>query len=157
MHLLKVKDGAYQFHLHERDRVALLAMLRRYPVIPAPYHRVARQPEAAPSPDAQRLLEESVAERKREHKRYFESLLTTHLRHSERPPGYRLSLDRGQIEALLQVLNDVRVGSWLKLGAPDPDEGREVVLSKRNAFYAVALTESERFEWALLKAVHGGE
>ena len=49
-----------------------------------------------------------------------------------RKTGCRLSLSQADLEWLLQILNDIRVGSWVILGSPE--EKLEVnLLNERNA------------------------
>jgi len=64
-------------------------------------------------------------------------------------------LFRSQIEWLLQVLNDVRVGSWLMLGEPEP--GDEPAVTKANAKYLLALELCGVFESVLLTGLGVGE
>ena len=71
--------------------------------------------------------------------------------------GYRVTLQRADLEWLLQVLNDVRVGSWLILGCPDPDEGPAPEVNEANAKYIFLLELSSHFQCVLLEAVDGSE
>ena len=68
-----------------------------------------------------------------------------------RDGGFDLTLTSAEIEWLLQVLNDVRVGCWLTLGEPEPGEEPEV--SEENARYLIAMELCGLFESELLSAL----
>ena len=56
-----------------------------------------------------------------------------------------------EVEWLLQVLNDVRVGSWLALG--EPERGQEPAVTAQNARYLLALELCGLFQSVLLAAL----
>ena len=66
--------------------------------------------------------------------------------------GWKVSVTTGEIEWLLQVLNDVRIGSWLALGSP---EQRMEHLTEKNAPHLWAMEMSGSFEMALLHLLEG--
>ena len=68
---------------------------------------------------------------------------------------FRLLLQPTEVEWLLQVLNDVRVGSWLALGEPDEDKPPD--LTPENFRYAVAMEVCGAFQSALLAALGNAE
>ena len=65
--------------------------------------------------------------------------------------GIHFTLTAPQVEWLLQVFNDVRVGSWLALGEPEELEIPEV--NQTNAPYLLAMESAGHFEAALLSAL----
>ena len=67
--------------------------------------------------------------------------------------GLRFSLRAPQMEWLLQVLNDIRVGSWLILGSPD-QAGKPIVLNEQTAPYFWSMEMSGYFQSALLEALN---
>jgi len=92
-------------------------MLRLYPVIPSAHQRLSKKPGA---PDeSQRLLDEALAEQRKENKKQVEALLADTKRYTETDKGLELNLTATEIEWMLQVLNDVRVGNWILLGSPE--------------------------------------
>jgi hypothetical protein len=98
------------------------------------------------------LLEEALTEHRNENKRALDSMLNEPNRFQETSTGYRLVLTSPQLEWLLQVLNDVRVGSWLQLGSPNEKEGKRLKLGLQNARYLWAMELSGHFEHALMTA-----
>jgi len=84
----------------------------------------AHQPLSKSAPPSQeqsnqQLLDEALAEQRAENKKQLDALLADKDRFKETESGCRLSLPPGDVEWLLQVLNDIRVGSWLRLGSPE--------------------------------------
>ena len=73
-------------------------------------------------------------------------------RFSPTEAGFRFSINRSQIEWLLQVLNDIRVGSWLILGEPDEKKGKLLHMTPDNTPYVVALEGCSHFQSELLLA-----
>jgi len=57
-----------------------------------------------------------------------------------------------EIEWLLQILNDVRVGSWLSLGSPD-EELELSLLNAKTAPHFWTMQLAGEFEMRLLKAL----
>jgi hypothetical protein len=156
MKLLKTEGGRFVFYLGRREAALLLKVLKFYPLLPTDYHRVTRSTGAEWGPDAQRLLEESMAEHQRENVKLLELLGPRKLRPAGDRPGYRLALDRAEVERLLQILNDIRVGSWLRVGCPDPDEGKLPEVNDQNVRYYIAMRAGEQFECALIAALDPG-
>jgi hypothetical protein len=66
------------------------------------------------------------------------------------PRGLELTLTAADLEWLLQVLNDIRVGSWIALGEPDETHPPEV--AGANARPVVALELCGYFQSTLLTA-----
>ena len=67
----------------------------------------------------------------------------------------RIVPNRGYFVAqiTLQVLNDIRVGSWVKLGCPDPDKALPASPPRLDARSLQAMHLSGQFQMALLEAV----
>ena len=110
---------ALHFQLNERERDALVQILQSYPVLPPAHHLVSRQLPGAQVADYQRLLDEALAEQRAANQQHLQAWLTAPGRFQQKKAWFALTLDRDDVEWLLQVLNDIRVGSWLLLGSPD--------------------------------------
>lgn len=81
--------------------------------------------------DAEDLLEEALREHRENLKKEFRETLAKKTTRSEDMEGresFTIQLSGGEVEWLLQVLNDIRVGHWVKLGRPDG--GPNVVLTQ---------------------------
>jgi hypothetical protein len=143
------------FQLHGREKQLLLHTLKLYPLVPPSHHLLSKNNDAQAAEENQRLLEEALAERRQENRRQVLAMLEEPQRFRETKTGLELTLTPAEIEWLLQVLNDVRVGSWLILGEPEPGDEPEV--TEANARYLLALELCGLFESSLLAGLGVGE
>jgi hypothetical protein len=147
------RDGEnFLFHISKREKGLLFEVLKLYPLIPIAHHRVSRTAAAPGAMESQKLLEGALADRTRENKRQLLAMLKQETRLQEADGAQRLKLSAPQMEWLLQVLNDIRVGSWLILGEPDEKKGKPIELNDENARYYAAMEFCGLFQMTLLDA-----
>ena len=153
MKRLNADGNPFRFHLLAREKELLAALLARYPVAPATFQRLIGG-ETARIQSAQQELEEALAGRKNENLRQLQTLLHTEecLRRDE--TGYCLTVMVAQMNWLLEVLNEVRVGSWLKLGRPDSLEQLRSARSKTTLRDLYTMEASGYFQMVLLEALN---
>lgn len=151
MKLIRSDQRGFVFQLGKREKNFLLQTLQLYPLVPASHHRLAKTGDSPEDEERQRLLDEALAEHRRENRRQLQAMLNEPQRFVETESGVQLTLGPLQIEWLLQVLNDIRVGSWLALG--EPESGEEPQPDKHNAHCYLALDVCGLFETALLAAL----
>jgi hypothetical protein len=121
-------------------------------VLDPSYHRLTKDPKNA-VPAEQCLLEEAMARQTAEHKaRLTEFLRADAPVFQEAGDELYLNLSGEQLEWLLQVLNDIRVGSWVQLGSPDTDTVRRGGLTPEEARAVAAMDMSAYFQSGLLEA-----
>ena len=152
MKLIRSTKQQLEFRLGRREKQVLLDLLKLYPCLPA-----ARQPlsKSGGLPDpatGQALLDEALAEQRQENRRQLQALLADPGRFREQETGWRLSLSPSDLEWLLQILNDIRVGSWVLLGAP---EERLAQLDEKTAPHYWAMEMSGQFQMQFLEAMQG--
>lgn len=159
MRLLHAADGRLAFQFRRGEMEILRELRSLYPLVPAAHHQLSKT--AGELRDAQQLLDEALAERRQENKRQLDRWLNDPQRFvpSEKGHTVRLQLTTAEADWLLQVINDIRVGSWLRLGSPDPHAERKLVLTEENARYFWAMELCGAFEMLLLRALDqaGGE
>ncbi|MBC8002655.1 MAG: hypothetical protein H7X97_08715 [Opitutaceae bacterium] len=120
MKLIKVATGTgstpseYTFGLSAAERRLLPAVLDLYPLLNSDFHRLSRGPLPARRRGDEELLKESMIERRREFRKQLDVFLQRRCWHHAAP----LAITEIEIDWLLQVLNDLRVGSWTLLGQP---------------------------------------
>jgi hypothetical protein len=153
MKRLPSEPGRFLFQLGKREKDLLLTVLRQYPLVPVAHHTLRRGQPPDADPASQKLLTEAMASNRQEQKGRVGALLEDPERFVPQGTGYRISFSREEMEWLLQVLNDVRVGSWLLLGCPDPDEGKAPEVTEANARYLFLMELSGHFECVLLAAL----
>lgn len=146
-------SGKFVASLNPQERDLFLEVLRLYPRVPPahqPLSKASRVPEARIN---QQLLDDALAEQRASNKRQVEALIGDPSRWSEHKGTFRLTLSREDLEWLLQVLNDVRVGSWVRLGSP---ENLMRALSDKTFHDFWAMELSGRFQELLLQALEKG-
>jgi hypothetical protein len=141
-----------RFQISKLEKALLLATVQVFPVLDPAYHRLTKNPKDA-RPAEQRLLEEAMERQKNEHKARLDKFLRAEAPvFQESGDELYLSLSSEQLEWLLQVLNDIRVGSWVQLGSPDTDVVRRNALSPNEARAVAAMDMSAYFQSGLLEA-----
>jgi hypothetical protein len=150
---IKVERGIFSFQIAGREREMLFHVLGLYPLIPVAHQQLSKSEDR---PADQQLLEETLAAQRKRNRQQIQTLLKSKTSFREEGNGYCLSLKAAQMEWVLQVLNDVRVGSWLILGSPDGPAETFAVLNEKTAPYFWAMEVAGDFQMALIKAM-GGE
>ena len=153
MKLIPRSDAKLLFHLGQREGNLLVQVLKRYPCVPPAHQPLNKSGLLANQQENQRLLDEALAEQRADCKKQLQALLADPRRFHKVDIGFRLSLSQPDIEWLLQVLNDIRVGSWITLGSP---EGKLEHLNATTApdFWAMELAGA--FQMELLQALEEG-
>lgn len=150
MKLLRVENDRYVFHLNKQEKFLLTVILRLYPVLPPAHQSLSKN--AAVEKANQRLLDEALAEQRNENKKLVEALLADKTRFQVSEDSARMILSAGDVEWLLQVLNDVRVGNWVLLGSPE-NELPQLDPKDPKAPRAGAMELAAYFQMALLAAI----
>ena len=101
----------------------------------------------------QRMLEEALAAQKAESRRRLDAWLEQHARPGAPARSGPLRFSAADLDWLLQVLNDIRVGSWLRLGSPDDPES--ISLTKHNWRDFVALQFCGLLQSVVLNTLEG--
>ncbi|MCX8157259.1 MAG: hypothetical protein N3J91_12575 [Verrucomicrobiae bacterium] len=152
MKLVQKSDDEVVFWLNPDEREALLMVVDQYPVLKEDYQSLTHSQDPRIVEAAQELLRQALAEQKAENQRFKQTFMQEgkHLKRVGR--GYHLRLKGHEVERLLQVLNDVRVGLWHALGCPESMNPE--VLLKRNPghldkYWAMEIAGS--LEWHIIE------
>jgi len=148
--ILKSDGDKFTFQIGKREKRLLLDILDLYPLVPGFVQPLSKTANPAEIQADQRLLEESLAAHQQENKRQLGAIINEINRSPESTDGGRFSLTSEQMEGLLQVLNDIRVGSWRRLGSPDAARKKAIELNEQNARHAWAMEVAGLFQMALL-------
>lgn len=144
-----------EFEINLREKALLLHVLREYPCVPGSHHRLSKNSDAPGDDDNQRLLEESLASHREENRKRMTTWLTAKDRFKPAKNGFHFALERTDLEWLLQVLNDVRVGNWIALGSPDLEQGGDWLLDPKKIPYARTMEIAGAFQMFFLNAANG--
>jgi len=157
MKLLRSGGGLFRFELDGSEKELLCGLLRLYPVTPAAHHQLSQGRALPRCEEAQRMLDESLQSHREENRRQVLALLNQPGRFEKCPAGHQADFNRGEIEWLLQVINDVRIGSWLALGSPGLRQERKMRLNLDQETVGRLLTmeASAFFEMQFLSALTG--
>lgn len=150
MKLIKADAEKFIFLIERQERQMLFRLLGLYPLVPLTHHRLSRGEEKN---EDQQLLEEALAEQRLKNKKQALSLLKSKSKFRETEHGYVFSLKNQQMEWLLQVINDVHVGSWLLLGSPKNVVETFAMLNRNTAPYYWAMQVATDFQCVLLHAL----
>ena len=146
-------EKAITFQLSNREHDTLIQILQAYPVLPPAHQPVSRELKDSHVTDYQRLLDEALAEQRTANKDHLEKWLATAGRFHKTKGGCRFTLERADTEWLLQVLNDIRVGHWLRLGSPEPGELKPQNLRLKQLPTWLAMEMSGYFQMSILEAL----
>ncbi|HLZ53883.1 MAG TPA: hypothetical protein VKS19_05340 [Verrucomicrobiae bacterium] len=117
MKLLKHNSSEWKYELEQKEGMFLRALVAEFPLTAATAVKISRMGTDPRAPERERLLNESLAQHRRDLKRQASKLLAARLKPGK--AGWRLSLNGNEREVLLQLLNDIRVESWHALGEPE--------------------------------------
>jgi hypothetical protein len=140
------------FHLGQREKRLLEQVLKLYPRVPSAHQVLSKSSRLPDREENQRLLDEALAEQRAENRRQLRTLLADPARFEPTETGCRFWLARSEVEWVLQVLNDVRIGSWVILGSP---EGKPEGLDAKTAPHFWAMEMAGHFQMELLEALEG--
>jgi hypothetical protein len=149
--LIRSSKRYFTFRIGRTEKNSLFQLLRLYPLVPPSRHKLSKTAEGDTHEENQKLLEEALAEQRRENRKQVNTMLEKPGRFREVEGVLQFSLTPAQMEWLLQVLNDIRVGAWIALG--EPEEMDFMQATKINAPYLMAMHGAGRFEEQLLQAM----
>jgi hypothetical protein len=151
--LIQATKSRLVFQLGQREKLLLLQVLNLYPRVPSAHQKLSKAGRL-PEPEAnQQLLDEALSEQRAQNKKQVRALLADPRRFAPTETGARLSLSPAEVEWVLQVLNDIRVGSWVLLGSP---EQRAVKLTEKTVPDFAAMETAGYFQMQLLEALQRG-
>ncbi len=153
MKLIRAIGDQLVFQLGTREKALLCEVLRLYPLVPAQHQPLTKSSEQPALKEAQELLDEALAEQRQANRKQLHSWLEDAHRFEPCTDGYHLRLNKVQREWLLQILNDIRVGSWITLGSPEQLEAAKIKPDARNARYLVAMDACALFQMSLMSDV----
>ncbi|MFM1941714.1 MAG: hypothetical protein RI897_696 [Verrucomicrobiota bacterium] len=119
-------DGAQVLMgLSLREKEWLEFLLEAYPLTPEGHLPLSHSVGEEGLREEREMLAASLKESRQGNLGLVDRFLAEMGKASEVEDGIRISVEESQIDWLLEVLNDVRVGCWVRLGRPDPDEMQE--------------------------------
>ena len=149
MKLLRQQRDGWEYELNPHEALCLRALIREFPLTPATAARITRTESSRPAAERERLLNESLAEHRQELKRKAMKLVAAGNLKAGRA-GWRLRLNSEEREILMQLLNDIRIGSWHALGEPENLEAQPPQPSEKELSLHSLMQLAGFFEFKLL-------
>ena len=154
MKLLRSKNEEFVFRLNLIERRIFVEILNQYPLVPAAHQPLSKSIKGRKAIEDQHLLDEALAEQRAKHKRQLNQWLGEKGRFRRTKTGCTLRLRHEDAEWLLQILNDIRIGSWLLLGSPEEHMEPEEIAPELHRIWA-AMEVCGMFQMAVLRALEG--
>jgi hypothetical protein len=151
--LISANADVSVFEFRPRERQMLSAILQLYPLLNPDYHQITRPGASSEIVESEQLLREAMAEQRESSKKAVADFLDDGNWAARPNARLQVTMTPVQMQWLLQVLNDVRVGSWVKLGKPDAQSGDKLNVTIGDLPYAGALELSGYFQMVLLQAM----
>jgi hypothetical protein len=155
MKLLRSEDGEFEFEFATAEKSLLLHLLGLYPAVPVAYHRLTRNKKIPNQVENQQLLDDAIQSQRQTNQEKIISMVKTPGRFRDDEDSSRAVFQRGEVEWLLQVLNDVRIGNWIALGSPDAPHERPLRRDKKSLRHLMLMEVAGGFEMFFLGAVSG--
>lgn len=155
MKLLRTRRAQLVFDISQEEKNLLFEILELYPLVHPAHHRLSKTAAASQLDENQRLLDEALAAQRAENRKNLRSLLDEPGRFQAAETGLMFKITRPEADWLLQVLNDVRIGSWIALGAPDTEAGEKIPLNEETAPHIRSMEIAGAFETVFLDALTG--
>jgi hypothetical protein len=152
---IRTNRKKFIFAISPQERSLLDEVLRLYPLVSATHHRLSKTAGTARHDENQQLLEESLAAQREVNRKNVQAMLNQPGHFQTTASGSQLTISGPEIEWLLQVLNDVRVGSWVALGSPDPEQDKKIVFNKKMLPHFRMMELAGAFETVFLDALSG--
>jgi hypothetical protein len=116
--LIRRTDRALVFLLKASELQMLGLVLSQFPLRDQD-QQISRFGDDEDLKGAQQLLNEAMAERRKEARSELQAWLRSADRFTHTDHGEELLVHHDETEWLLQILNNVRVGAWQRLGEPE--------------------------------------
>ena len=152
MRHVRSTEESYIFSLNGVEREVFQEILKLYPLVPSSHQSLSKSLKGSEAMDAQQLLDEALAEQRAVHKSQIRKWLEDKGRFRATKAGCTFTLQRTEAEWLLQILNDVRIGSWLLLGSPEEQMEPTDINPDLHRIWA-AMEVSGMFEMILLRTM----
>lgn len=155
MKLVNKTHEKYTFELLLEEKDLLIKILQLYPSISPSNFELSKTIKDDKLGQSKRILQDALKEHQLENKRLMHELFQNPdvLKPKKNPDYYTLELNSDQVERLLQVLNDIRIGTWRMLGCPDFEKREEIIRSADDILFLYTMDICEYFEYYILKAL----
>lgn len=153
MRLIRTTAKTWRFALVERERDFLVAVLKAYPVAPRDLQSLSRYSMEHLSEEDEALLADALAEQRSGNRDLVQRWLKSPTRFKMKGEKWEFSLAKTDFNWMLQVLNDVRVGSWVLLESPEDVQDPFELMQKHPAAF-FQMEAAGLFEMQFLQTIY---
>ena len=157
MKLIRIRQETFEFEMRQAEKEMLLRVLNLNPLVPEAHYRLSQGGRIPDQEENQHLLDEAIRSQRRAHKKQLQAMLDEPARFAATDTGFRVAFTHAEMEWLLQVLNDVRIGSWLALGSPGVAEQMRQAMDKKLRRQVMVMEIAGGFESCLIQVLNGDE
>lgn len=125
MKIVRGEGAQVLIRLSLKEKEWLEFLLEAYPVTPEGHLPLSHGVGEEGLREEREMLAASLKESKQGNQDLVGRFLGELGKAPEAEEGIQISVEESAIDWLLEVLNDVRVGCWVRLGRPDPEEVQE--------------------------------
>lgn len=155
MKLIRQDADGFEFEFALEEKGLLFHLLGMYPVVPASHHRLTRKKKIPNQAENQQMLDEAIQAQRKANQKEILVLVSKPGRFTDGKRTSHAVFQREELEWLLQVLNDVRVGNWLALGSPTTPEERTLHGDPQALHHLMLMEIAGGFEMFILGAIGG--
>jgi hypothetical protein len=150
------KDGEeFEFEFEPVEKGLLFHLLGLYPAVPVSYHKLTKSSRIPHEAENQELLNDAIKSQREANQKEIIALVKDAERFTGDKEHARAVFTGGELEWLLQVLNDVRVGNWLAAGSPNLQDEKTLRRDKKSLQNVMLMELAGGFEMLFLGAVSG--
>ncbi|MGH7867512.1 MAG: hypothetical protein ACREP9_07745 [Candidatus Dormibacteraceae bacterium] len=150
MKLNRAGEDNFVLKLGSRERVLLVGLLRLYPCVPSNFMPISKSGNLPDAASSQKLIDEALAEQRSENKRQVRRFIDDRARWHEHNGVFQASFSAAEIDWLLEILNDIRIGSWMILGSP---EERLEIVNQETAPHLWAMEMAVFFQMRIIHSL----
>ena len=155
MKFCRADGGQFELEMKPGEHDTLLHLLKLYPLVPESHHRLTRDKQLPHREENQRLLDDALRGQRAQNQQEIFSLLNDPARFQKISGGCKITFTRAELEWLLQIVNDVRVGSWIAMGSPGYGTERKTRRDAGAMPHLIFMELAGAFEMFFLGIVNG--
>ena len=154
MKLLRATEQERVYAVRPSELQMLLVVLGCYPALTRS-RAISKSGDSEQLGDAQKLLDEAMSERRQTMRQELDTWLKLPERFQQAGNHFEWRVENDHREWLLQIINDVRVGSWVELGSPDDLDAAEQQVGEESARHLALMELAGMFQSVLLMGTEG--
>ncbi len=118
MRFLEANGDTLVFLTEPRGRKVLERLVRKYPALEVSHFELCRTMDEEELPDGRTVADQAMKDEHRETRRRISRILEDEDHFEDKEDFLLMRLTLEEVDLLLQVLNDVRIGCWVRAGSP---------------------------------------